>query len=100
MDVGAVVGTVVDGVGTDVAVTPVDPASGDDDTGTVEPGKSVINDAAGVADSKTGAVELAVVDVGEIAGIVGIVAAADVEGVVAGLAPWLTSNNWHRRRSA
>jgi hypothetical protein len=82
MDVGAVVGTVVDGVGTDVAVTPVDPASGDDDTGTVEPGKSVINDAAGVADSKTGAVELAVVDVGEIAGIVGIVAAADVEGVV------------------
>jgi hypothetical protein len=89
MDVETVLGA-VDGVGTDVAVTAADvggaatvePASGVDATGIVEPGKSVTNDVAGVADSKTGAVELAVVDVGEIAGIVGIVAAADVEGVV------------------
>jgi hypothetical protein len=83
MDVEAVVGTVVDGVGTDVAVTPGGgAASGDDATGIVEPGKSVINDVAGVADSKSGAAELAVVEVGEVAGSVGIVAAADVEGVV------------------
>ena len=87
MDVETVVGT-VGGVGTDVAVTAgaaaasgdatVEPASGVDATGTVEPGKSVVNDVAGVADSKTGAVELAVVDVGEVAGAVGIVGAADV----------------------
>jgi hypothetical protein len=57
-------------------------AIADDDTGTVEPGKSVMKDVAGVADSKSGAVELAVVDVGEVAGPVGIVAAAGVEGVV------------------
>jgi hypothetical protein len=73
----------VDGVGTDVAVAADGGAdTADDDTGTVEPGKSVMKDVAGVADSKSGAVELAVVDVGEIAGTVGIVAAADVEGVV------------------
>jgi hypothetical protein len=85
MEVEAVLGT-VDGVATDVAVTAGgDAASGDDATGTVEPGKSVINDVAGVADSKTGAVELAVVDMGEVAGTVGIVGAAvvaDVKGVV------------------
>jgi len=82
MDVEAVVGT-VDGVGVDVAVTAGAAAAiGDDATGTVEPGKSVTNDVAGVADSKSGAVELAVVEVGEVAGTVGIVAAADVEGVV------------------
>lgn len=94
MEVEAVLGT-VKGVGTDVAVTPgaaaasgaatVEPASGVDATGTVEPGKSVINDVAGVADSKTGAAELAVVDMGEVAGTVGIVGAAevaDVKGVV------------------
>ncbi|HMJ43372.1 MAG TPA: hypothetical protein VK522_13950 [Pseudolabrys sp.] len=82
MDVETVVGT-VDAVGADVAVTA--PASGDDATGTVEPGKSVKNDVAGVADSKAGAVELAVVDAGEVAGTVGIVGAAevaDVKGVV------------------
>jgi hypothetical protein len=82
MDVEAVVGT-VDGVGVDVAVTAGAAAAiGDDATGTVEPGKSVTNDVAGVADSKSGAVELAVVEVGEVADTVGIVAAADVEGVV------------------
>jgi hypothetical protein len=82
MDVEAVVGT-VDGVGADVAAAAGGGADiADDDTGTVEPGKSVMKDVAGVADSKSGAVELAVVDVGEIAGTVGIVAAADVEGVV------------------
>jgi hypothetical protein len=87
MDVEIAPGT-VDGVGADVAVTArpadasgaatVEPDSGDDATGTVEPGKSVINDEAGVADSKTGAVELAAVDVGETDGIVGIVGAAEV----------------------
>jgi hypothetical protein len=94
MEVEAVLGT-VNGVGTDVAVTAgaaaasgaatVEPDSGVDATGTVEPGKSVTNDVAGVADSKSGAVELAFVDVGEIAGTVGIVGAAevaDVKGVV------------------
>lgn len=79
MDVETVVGT-VDAVGADVAVTA--PASGDDATGTVEPGKSVKNDVAGVADSKAGAVELAVVDAGEVAGTVGAAEVADVKGVV------------------
>ena len=74
-------------VATEVPVAPVDPASGDDDTGTVEPGKSVRDDAAGVADSRTGAAALAVVDVEEIAGIVGIVVPivppmADMEATV------------------
>jgi hypothetical protein len=93
-DVETAPGT-VDGVSPDAAVTAraadasgaatVEPDSGDDATGTVEPGKSVINDDAGVADSKTGAVELAAVDVGETCGIVGIAGAAevaDVKGVV------------------
>jgi hypothetical protein len=83
MDVETVLGT-VDGVGTGVAVTAgrgAAAAIADDATGTVEPGKSVINDVAGVADSKSGAVELAVVDVGEVAGTVGIVGAADVADV-------------------
>jgi len=83
-----VVGT-VDGVGTAVAVTaggaaafaddaPRDDAIGDDAIGIVELGKSVINDVAGVADSKSGAVDPAVVEVGEVAGTAGIVGAADV----------------------
>jgi hypothetical protein len=59
----------------------VEPASGVDATGTVEPGKSVINDEAGVADNKTGAVELAVVGGGETGGIVGIAGAADIADV-------------------
>jgi hypothetical protein len=82
MDVETVLGA-VEGVGTDVAVTAgAAAASGDDATGIVEPGKSVINDVAGVADSKSGAVELAVVDAGEVAGTVGIVGAAETDGVV------------------
>ena len=71
----------VDGIGGGVAVTAGPAAaSGDDVTGTVEPGKSVINDVAGVADSKIGAVELAV-DAREVGGTVGIVGAADVADV-------------------
>jgi hypothetical protein len=69
-----------DGIAGGVAVTAgAAAASGDDVTGTVEPGKSVINDVAGVADRRTGAVELLVVDVGEVTGTVG---AAETDGVV------------------
>jgi hypothetical protein len=72
-----VVGT-VDGVGTEVAVTAGEGAAiGDDATGIVELGKSVINDVAGVADSKSGAVEPGAVEVGELAGTTGIVGAGD-----------------------
>jgi hypothetical protein len=71
-----------DGIAGGVAVTAgAAAASGDDVTGTVEPGKSVINDVAGVADSKIGAVELAV-DAREAAGTVGAADVADVKGVV------------------
>ena len=64
----------------DVAVTADGGADiADDDTGTVEPGKSVINDVAGVADSESGAV---VVDVEEVAATADIVGAADIEGVI------------------
>jgi hypothetical protein len=90
MEVETVVGT-VDGVGTEVAVTAGGgiatgddaieddaDAIGDDAIGIVELGKSVINDVAGVADSKSGAVDLAVVEVGEVAGTAGIVGVADV----------------------
>ena len=89
MDVEPVIGA-VDGVGVDVAVTAGAAApTGDDATGTVELGKSVMNDVAGVADSASGAVELSVVDAGEIAGIVGIVGAADVADIadVKGVVP-------------
>jgi hypothetical protein len=84
IDVGTVLGLgTVDGVGTGAAVTEGGGAAiADDDTGTVEPGKSVINDVAGVADSKSGALELLVVDVGGVASTVGIVGAANVDGVV------------------
>jgi hypothetical protein len=78
-----VAGTVVDGAGTDATVATGGGAAGEDDAvGTVEPGKSVINEVAGVADSGSGAVELAAVGVGEVAGTVGVVGAANVEGVV------------------
>ena len=81
MDVEPVVGA-IDGVGVDVAVTAGAAAlTGDDATGTVELGKSVMNDVAGVADSASGAVELSVVGAGEIAGTVGIVGAADIADV-------------------
>jgi hypothetical protein len=78
----------VDGVGWEVAVVvedgvvATDPIA-DDALGIVVPGKSVRNDVAGVADSKSGAVELAVMEVGEIAGTTGIVGAGDPSGVVA-----------------
>src|SRR6266850_8547293 len=79
MAVETVPGT-VDGVGTDVALTAGGgAAAADDDTGIVEPGKSVINDVAGVADSKSGAV---VVDVEEAAGTADIVGAAEAGGIV------------------
>jgi hypothetical protein len=78
MDVEAGLGT-VDGVCMDVAVTAGGGADiADDDTGTVEPGKSVINDVAGVADSGSGAV---VVDVEEVAGTVGIVGSGETDGM-------------------
>jgi hypothetical protein len=62
MDVEAVVGT-IDGVGVDVAVAAGCAAAAvrDDATGIVVPKISVANDVAGVADSNSGAVELAVV---------------------------------------
>ena len=69
---------VVDGVGMDVAVTAGGGAAvADDDTGIVEPGKSVINDVAGVADSMSGAV-----DVDVAAGTADIVGAAETGGIV------------------
>src|SRR6266481_4853951 len=77
MDGETVLGT-VDGVGTGVAVVEGGGAAiADDATGTVEPGKSDINDEAGCADSKSGAV---VVDVEEV-GAAGIVGAADISVV-------------------
>ena len=79
MAVETVPGT-VDGVGTGVALTAGGGAAvADDDTGIVEPGKSVINDVAGVADSMSGAV---VVDAEEVAGTANIVGAADIGGIV------------------
>jgi hypothetical protein len=79
MDGETVLGT-VDGVGTGIAVAGGGGAAiADDDTGTVEPGKSDINDVAGCADSKSGAV---VADVEEVAAAAGIVGAADIEGDV------------------
>jgi hypothetical protein len=84
MAVETVPGT-VDGVGTDVALTAGGGAAvADDDTGIVEPGKSVINDVAGVADSISGAV---VVDAEEAAGTADIVGAADIGGIVPMVAP-------------
>ena len=79
MEVEAGLGT-VDGVGIGVAVTAGGGADiADDDTGIVEPGKSVTNDVAGVADSMSGAV---VADVEEAAGTADIVGVADIGGIV------------------
>jgi hypothetical protein len=70
----------IDGFGAEVAVPAdrgvIDPIA-DDALGIVESAKSVRNDVAGVADSKSGAVELAAVEVGEVAGTAGIVGAGD-----------------------
>jgi hypothetical protein len=78
MDGETVLGT-ADGVGMGVATTEGGGAAiADDETGTVEPGKSDINDVAGCADSvRYGAVELAVVDAEDPA-----VGAANVDVVV------------------
>lgn len=88
MGVEAVVGT-IDGVGAvGAAVTAAAAAAvGDDATGIVVPKKSVANDVAGVADSGSGAVELAVVAARDAAVSVGVVAAAGVEGVVPNAPP-------------
>ena len=87
MDVEAVVGT-IDGVGVDVAVAAGSAAAAvtDDATGIVVPKKSVANDVAGVADSNSGAVELAVVAARD-AAVRGVVAAAGVEDVVPNAPP-------------
>jgi hypothetical protein len=82
MGVKAVVGA-IDGVGVDVAATAGAAAAStvkDDVTGIVVPGITLMNDVAGVADSNSGAVELAVVTARGVA--VGTAAAADVDGVV------------------
>jgi hypothetical protein len=89
IDVEAVVGT-IDGVGVDVAVAAGAAAAAavtDDATGIVVPKKSVANDVAGVADSNSGAVELAVVAARDAAVRAGVVAAAGVEGVVPNAPP-------------
>ena len=79
MDGETVLGT-VDGVGTGVAVVEGGGAAiADDVTGTVEPGKSDMNDVAGCADSKSGAL---VADVEEVAVTAGIDGTADIEGAV------------------
>jgi hypothetical protein len=73
----------IDGVGADVAATAGAAAAStvkDDVTGIVVPGITLMNDVAGVADSNSGAVELAVVTARGVA--VGTAAAADVGGVV------------------
>ena len=77
------VGT-IDGVGVDVAAAAGSSAVAvtDDATGIVVPKKSVANDVAGVADSDSGAVELAVAAARDAAVSGGVVAAAGVEGVV------------------
>jgi hypothetical protein len=81
---GETVFGMVDGVGTGVAVVEGGGAAiADDVTGTVEPGKSDMNDDAGCADSSNGAVVLAVAGVEEIAGTADAVGAADVGVTVA-----------------
>ena len=84
MDVEAVVGT-IDGVGAVGAAVTAGAAAAavrDDATGIVVPKISVANDVAGVADNNSGAVELAVVAAKDAAVRAGVVAAADVGGVV------------------
>ena len=84
MDVEAVVGT-IDGVGAVGAAVTAGAAAAavrDDATGIVVPKISVANDVAGVADSNSGAVELAVVAARDAAVRASVVAATGVEGVV------------------
>ena len=88
MDVEAVVVT-IDGVGAVGAAVTAGAAAAvrDDATGIVVPKISVANDVAGVADSGSGAVELAVVAARDAAVRAGVVAAAGVEGVVPNAPP-------------
>jgi hypothetical protein len=72
---------IVDGVGMGIAVMEGGGGAGiggGGGAGTVEPGKSDMNDVAGCADSSNGAVVLAVAGVEEIAGTADAVGAADV----------------------
>jgi hypothetical protein len=76
------------GVGTSAAVMEGGGGAGiagGGDAGTVEPGKSDMNDVAGCADSSNGAVVLAVAGADEIAGTADVVGAADVGAAVVAL---------------
>ena len=89
MDAETVLGT-VDDAGTGIAVMEGDGrggTAGGGGAGTVEPGKSVMNDVAGCADSVSiGAVALPVVDE-ELGGMADAVGAAETDGVVAVVPP-------------
>jgi hypothetical protein len=89
VDGEAVVGS-IDGVGAVAAAVTAGATAAavtDDATGIVVPKKSVANDVAGVADSNSGAVELAVVAARDAAVRAGVVAAAGVEDVVPNAPP-------------
>ncbi|HEY0910371.1 MAG TPA: hypothetical protein VGD75_09075, partial [Bradyrhizobium sp.] len=83
MDVDRVLMT-VDGAGTGTAVIEGDGSGGSAGgcgAGTVEPGKSVMNEVAGCADSvRNGVAAPPAVDVEEVADIAGVVGAADIGG--------------------
>jgi hypothetical protein len=85
MDVETALGT-VDDAGAGIAVMEGDGrggTAGGGGAGTVEPGKSVVNDVAGCADSVSmGAIVLPVVDEEELGGIADVVGAAETDGVV------------------
>src|SRR5258705_6223003 len=102
MDVRGVVGT-IDGVGSvDVAVGAGFAADvfTDDATGIVVPKKSVANDVAGVADSDSGAVELAVVAAREAAVSVRAAAGGEGGGSISPTAAGLAITGTHRAASA
>jgi hypothetical protein len=85
MDVETVLGT-VDDAGTGIAVMEGDGrggTAGGGGAGTVEPGKSVMNEVAGCADSvSVGAVVLPAVAEEELGGMADVVGAAETDGVV------------------
>jgi hypothetical protein len=85
MDVETVLGT-VDDAGTGIAVMKGDGrggTAGGGGAGTVEPGKSVMNEVAGCADSvSVGAVVLPAVAEEELGGMADVVGAAETDGVV------------------
>jgi hypothetical protein len=90
MDVETVLGT-VDGAGTGTGVIAGNGkggTAGGCGAGMVEPGKSVMNDVAGCADSVgNGAIGLPVVDVEEVSGAADVVGAAEANGTVPGCIP-------------